>query len=829
MKGFRFKKAVPHLLAAGVFLIVTLLFCKPVLEGKVLNQHDIVSWKGMVQGSLEYKERNGRLPLWNTNLFSGMPNYQVGMEGKNFLPDLNKVLSLGLPKPMNYFFLACLWFYFLCLAVGARPAVAMFAALFFSFATYTPVIISAGHETKMLAMIYMPAVLCGLLLIYQKKYWPGLAVAAYAAFNEIGANHIQITFYLVLLVIAITIPYVIKWIKEKDWKHLITAGSLSVVAGIIGMAGSALLLMTNYEYAKATMRGGSSVEIKNDSVINKKTSGLSKDYAFQYSLGKMETSVLLMPEAFGGSSRKTFDEGSKVVKALVDKGMSEGQAAQIASGIPKYWGGIDGAGTSGPPYLGAIVCLFAIIGFVFIKHPLRWGLLAASIFAICISWGKYFYGFNAFLFDTIPLYNKFRAPSMSLVITQVAFPLMAALCLEKLLSASYTPQQFKPIFKKLLYVIGALIAFLGLAYLMMDYSSWIDAEILKNKDENGDNAIARAIVSGMKAERRAMFGGQLLRTILYAGLVIGAVYLFLSKKMKPVYTLVIIASIAFIDLFIVGKRYLGDEYYVEKDEYTSQNFTPDQADQDILRDKDPQFRVLNLSPDRFMDAQTSYFHRSIGGYHPAKLQSYQDVITQYLSDRTNPEVINMLNGRYVIIRNEQTGQRRAQRNESAYGAAWFIKNVVFTSGSAEELSRIGTIQNLKDTACIDVSFKNLVSADSYSPDSLSVITLVKYDNDFMEYKTKTTSPQLAVLSEIYYPLGWNAYIDNKKTPYLRADYILRAIPVPSGEHTIQFRFEPESYTRGNKISYAVSIILPVLLLLCAFQTWRTEKKKAKGA
>ncbi len=321
MKNSLLKKLLPHALALILFLVVSALFCKPVLEGNVMNQHDNVGWKGMAQNAFEYKEKNGHFPLWNPNLFSGMPNYQVAMEGKTILPDTVKVLSLGLPKPMNFFFLACLFFYILALVLGVNPIVGMIGALAYSFSTYNPVIVAAGHDTQMLATAFMPLLMAGLISIYNKKYWLGLALTTFGTYQELSVNHFQVSYYFFLIAVLVTIGYLVKWIKEKDWKHIGLAGGLTVLAAVIGVAGNALVLMTTSEYSKYTMRGGKDLAIEGDTVKQVKTSGLDTEYAFQYSIEKPETFTLLMPNAFGGGSYARLEEGSDIAKKLIDKGV----------------------------------------------------------------------------------------------------------------------------------------------------------------------------------------------------------------------------------------------------------------------------------------------------------------------------------------------------------------------------------------------------------------------------------------------------------------------------------------------------------------------------
>lgn len=813
------KKILPHIIAIVVFLIVSIIFCKPVLEGNVLNQHDNVGWKGMAQNSFEYKDKNGHFPLWNPNLFSGMPNYQVAMEGKSVMPDLTKIFSLGLPKPINFFFLACLCFYILCITLRIRPVIGILSGLGFAFATYNPVIVAAGHDTQMLATAFIPLLIAGLISIFEKKYWLGLALTTYATYQQIGINHLQVTYYTFLIAIAITLCYLYVWIKNKEWKHIGIAAGITLIAAIIGIAGNALTLKTTSEYAKYTMRGGKDINIQGDSITVAKTSGLDTSYAFEYSLGKAETVTFMMPNAFGGSSSKPAGENSKVISKLMEKGVDENNATQFASQLPAYWGKLS---TSGPAYLGVIICLLGIIGFVVVKKPLRWGLLAITIFGIIMAWGKYFAGFNVFLFENMPLYNKFRAPSFAQVIPQFAVGLIAALSLQYLLFEEKAKEILNKDFKKILYAVGGLFAFLGLMYFSMDYSAPNDGELLANiSAQTKSDEIARAVIAGLKADRHSMFGGQLLRAVGFGVLLLGVFYAYLKNWLKPLAAAIVLLVISTLELTITSHAYLNEDNYVSADDYSNINFAQTPVDQQILQDKDPNFRVFNLAGDRYNESRTSYYHKSIGGYHPAKLRIYQDVLEMYLYGNPNQGVMNMLNAKYIIIQDPQTGQRSVMPNSDAFGPCWLVKNVTIVNDRVASIKAIGNT-NLKDTAIIEkAAATNLVQPQW---DSTASIKMTKFDNDAIEYEVNGNGPQFAVFSEIYYPVGWNAYIDDKKTDYYNVNYILRGLSVPAGKHTVKFIFEPASVKSGNSIMFMSSIAILLILIGGLFMAWRQSRK-----
>ena len=820
MKNPLLKKILPHLIAIVLFLIVSILFCKPALEGNVLNQGDIISWKGMVQNAFEYKASHGHYPLWNPNLFSGMPNYQTVMQGKSILPDTVKLFSFGLPKPINFFFIACLCFYVLALCLRVKPVIGMFGALAFAFATYNPIIIGVGHESKMWAIAFMPLVIAGLISTFEKRYWLGLALTTYGIYQQIGVNHLQITYYTFLIALAIALSYLVNWVKNKEWKHMgITAG-ISALAILIGLAGSALVLKTTAEYVPYTMRGGKDIEVKGDTVTAVKTKGLDTDYAFEYSLGKAEVVTVMMPDAFGSNSGEVLRENSKVVSKLVDKGVPEANAIQLAGQLPRYWGGIDGAaGTAGPPYLGAIVCILTLLGFVLYKKPLRWGLLAISILSVLMAYGKHLAGFNHFLFNTLPLYNKFRAPTMALVITEFTFPVMAILSLQYILFREKSRELLKADFKKILIACGVLIGVLLLMWFGMDYSAPIDKVILGYKfDDSGNNDINRLIISGMKADRKAMFGGQLLRSIGFILLVLGLLYLYMRNTVKPIIVILVLLVATCADLLIVGKKYLDENHYVPKEEMESTNFQPTQQDLEILKDKDPDYRVFSLRGNPYTESRTSYFHKSIGGYHPAKLRIYQDIIDRYLSSPFNEQVLDMLNTKYVITRTDSVITR-----PTALGPCWLVKYVKITDDRVTSMKTLGST-SLKDTAIVEKSFGKMVVQPVW--DSAAYIRLTSFDPDTIRYESNGNGPQFAVFSEIYYPVGWNAYIDGKKTDYCNVNYVLRGISLPAGKHEVKFLFEPPSVKKGKSIMFMASILVLLIFLGGLFLAWRQGRKIA---
>lgn len=831
MKNISWKKILPHVLAIVAFLVIAMIYCRPAMEGQVLQQTDITHWKGMAQDVFNHKEKAGTYPLWNKALFSGMPNYQVFMEQKGYLPDIQKWIRLGLPKPASYFFVSCVAFYILSMVLGLDVIIAILASLAFAYATYNPIIIVAGHESKMEALSYAPGLLAGILMIYKRKYWGGLAVGVLFATLEIYANHPQVTYYLLLVIGIMTLFYIVKWIKEKQFKHLIVSLLLALVCGLIGVANSAKILMTTYEYSKYTMRGGKSVETTGPDghATQTKTTGLDQSYAFQYSLGKSESLVLMMPNAFGGSSTETMDENSHVAEL----------SPQLAQQLPRYWGGVSPF-TSGPPYSGTLICLLAIVSLAVLpKDSDKWWLLASLILGLVLSFGQYMPGINGFLFDHLPFYNKFRAPSMAMVIPQLVLPIMAGLCLQQLffsknreVEIKATPltkeQDLKDYFKPILYALGALLGVCVLVYLFNDYASPVDDQLRAGLRDQ-----ASQVLNALHQDRKAMFGAGIGRVLLFSILLLAGIFVYVKKIVKPVYIVGIFIVVTVIDLFSVNGKYLSTENYQEPDAAQAANFSLTPAQKQIMQDTSPHYRVLNLvGGDPFTDALTSYFLRSVGGYHPAKLRIYQDVIEHQFAKKDgglNMAVLNMLDAKYIIVGGQNPQQPQAaasesvQQNPEALGAAWFVKDVQYTNGPAEGLNALGTFDP-KTTAIVDKSNQAKVGNIQY--DSTATITLASYDNDAIKYGTNANTPQLAVLSEVYYPAGWNAYVDGKKVDYINANYVLRGIAVPAGKHDVEFKFEPASAIEGQKIIYASNALFWVCIGLGIFGVFKKKKEEA---
>jgi len=830
------KKALPHLIAILVFLIVAVVYCRPALEGKVVAQSDMLQYKGMAQQSFEYKEKYGHYPLWSESAFGGMPAYTIAMDHSAiYLGPVVNILSLWLPQPINFFFLACVCFYILMLVLRINPWIGVLAALAYSYSTYDPVIVVTGHVTKMLAIGYAPGVIAGLLLLFQRKFIWGTALLMLFFALQLSTNHLQIVYYTLLSMGLLTLFYIVYAFGQGQGKDAALAIVLAGFAGLVAFGTSALGNLPVQEYSKETMRGGRT-ELTNNTSKQESKNGLSKDYAFQWSYGIGETMTLAVPNVYGGGSGgKEIGDNSKFAERLTQEfSVPEETGLQYANGSA-YWGAQPF--TSGPVYLGAIVCFLAILGLVFVKGWQKWAFLSIIVAGIVLSWGKNFSALNYFLFDHFPFYNKFRAPAMALVIPQLIFPILAALGLNELLNSRQPRMEIWKKFRTAAYITASVLVILIGFYFTADYSGARDSQLkeqfvqgkmqqLSQGKQAGPDvqqqavATGNALIKALQADRQSLYGSDLLRTILLVVAAAVLLGLYLKDKIKQPILLAGLIILSSYDLLAVGARYLSSDNYADSADFDA-NLSPTAADQQINNDPDKNFRVFDESSQSpFEDARTSYHHNSLGGYSPAKLGLYQDLIENQLS-KGNMQVYNMLNTKYFIQRNPQNGQSVAQLNRAAFGACWLVKAIHYVKDGNEEMKALDSV-NVRDTAIVQQRFSSIIK---FSPeaDSAASIKLTENLNDKLTYQFSSATNQFAVFSEIYYDKGWNAYLDGNKADYCRVDYVLRGMPVPAGKHTIEFRFEPHSYATGSMISTWSALILYLLLIGAIVIEFRKKK------
>ncbi len=816
-----------HFIAVALFALVSIIYCKPAIEGKVLQQSDISQWKGMAQDALTYRDQYGKTPLWTNSMFGGMPTYQItGIPGYSYsIGALDNLFTLKLPEPINLFFLASICFYFLAIVLGMNPIVGIVGGLCYSFATYNPIIIVVGHITKMHAIAYLPFFIGAILLIFKRKYILGGVLTALATALFVQANHLQITYYGTLIVFFMSLYHSIQWIIQKDFTHIYKTFVTALVAGMLGVAVNAPILVSTYEYGKESIRGGSLLTTKDSKTSS---TGLNKDYALSYSMFKSEALVLMFPNIYGGGSDPNAIDPtkSKAVEALQQMQPQIGQ--QLQSFIQFYWGGI--GFTAGPPYIGIIVCFFAFIGLFAKKNPHKWWIPAAIVFALMLAAGSYFQSFNYFMVDHLPFYNKFRAPSMILVIPTLLLGILALYGLQAVTEVDNFKNLLKQ-YKNSFILLVVLFAGVILFYVNSDFKSEGDSNLLKQialiQDPNQRAVFdgpAHELVNGLQQDRKTLIEGDITTALIYIGLIFILLFVYYKKIINQTILIASIGVLAMVDLFQVNTKYLKSETYIEAAE-NENTFT--ESPIDIALKKDTSFyRVLDMRggiQNAFNGgALVAYHHKTVGGYNPAKLSIYQDLIeNQWYKFPNCLPVVNMMNTKYVITGNIATD---TLSNPQALGNAWFVKGIEYKKGPAEVMSSLSSF-NPKDTAIVEEKDKNS-ALTSISFDSTATIQLVNNKNDEVNYTSNSSQKQLAVFSEVYYKLGWKAYIDNVETPIYKANYVLRSIVVPAGKHDIRFEFKPTSVNAAQKASIFASALLWLVVLGGLFQWIQKNTKQA---
>lgn len=812
------RRYLPYLVALAVFITITVIYCFPAVQGKVLLQSDVLNFKGMVQESKSYTESQGQHPWWTGSMFSGMPTYQIGNNRFASTPWLRPFTLLS-----RSFFngtMGLILGYFICFFILLRSFkvnkwLCIVGSIAITFSSYFFIIIQAGHITKAVTLAFVAPLIGGFYLIFNKKYIPGILLTM--IYTSIGFMlHIQMSYYISMMIGLMFIAEIVVHCKERRFKDLGLATLLFAVAFFIGLGTNTGKYLTNREYAKETMRGGHSELVKADDDVNK-TSGLDLSYATQWSYGIDETFSLLIPNIKGGSSNYVVGENSKVHKALIDNHVGKRNADEFANQqLPMYWG--KQPFTSGPVYIGAIVCLLFIFGLLIVKGPYKWALLAATLFSIMLSWGKNFMGMTRFFFDYFPMYSKFRAVSSILIVAEIAMPLLAFLAIEEVVKNKVPA---KTIINKLLIATG-ITGGICLFFALFGGSLY---DFVSPNDHQIKSQLPAWLYAAILDQRESMLRTDALRSLLFIAAGAATIWLFVSKKIKmPLFT-IILGLLVVCDMYPVNKRFFNDGDFVSKKEY-DKYFQIQPYEKQILQDKDPNFRVLNLTSNTFNDSRTSYRLKSIGGYHGAKLRRYQDLIDQHIS-KNNFEVLNMLNTKYIVT-NGQQGSAFAQRNPSAYGNAWFVDSLVFVNTPNEESEALNTI-NLRTTAVADAKFTDKVTSKNPTHDPNAQIALTSYNPDKLTYNFESKNDELVVFSEIYYPYGWKAYIDGKFTEHFRANYTLRGLSVPAGNHKIVFEFTPDSVRKGNIISMIfVAIMYATIIGSLCLGVSRHLKRKQKA-
>jgi len=799
----KIRPGLPHIIAIILFIIISFAYFFPVLEGKTLKANDSMVSTINSKEIRDYREKYNQEPLWTNSIFSGMPAYLISVKFPgNLLKHLDTALRV-FKMPVSVLFLSMAGFYLMLLMFGADPWLSVAGAIAYGLSSFFFQILAAGHNTQAVALAYMAPTIGGIYYAYRKDVIKGALLTAFMLSLEILANHAQITYYTFICLLIFIIIEFIGSFRNKTLPKFFKTSAILVIPAIIAIGVNFGNLYTINEYGKYSTRGKSDL-VSNEKV---KSGGLDRDYIVNWSYGIDETMNLLIPNYKGGSS-KPFDKDSQTVKAL-----RQNNAGSAVNQVMKYWG--TQPSTEGPHYMGAIVIFLFILGIVVLKGSEKWWLLIATILSIMLAWGKNFMPLTNLFIDFFPGYNKFRAVTMILIIAQFCIPLMGFLTLRDFYNGTLTKKEMMKGLKIAGGITGGILLFIllfpGIAGSFLnayekDYPSWL----------------SEALVS----DRKALLRSDTLRSLVFAAIGAGILIAYVSDKLKKEYSIVLLAFFILIDLWSADKRYLGSDRF-ERQSAIQKTFTPSVADAAILQDKS-YHRVLNLSVSTFNDnSPTSWFHKSVGGYHGAKLERYQELIDSSLfrelmifSDAfdkkpstveellpvfTKTTSLNMLNTKYVIYNSEAP----PLVNPNAMGNAWFVQTAVMAGNANEELALLKTI-DISREAAIDVKFRDLVRSTAFDVDSADKIELVSYQPNELEYKYTAGGERLAVFSEIYYPAGWLCYIDGNESSYFRANYVLRGMILPSGSHSVKFTFKPSSYYNGNKVSLASSLILILL-------------------
>ena len=780
-----FSKVWPHAVAVAAMILLSCIYFAPiVVENKQLPQGDVISASGMGHDSKIYHDKTDRYAHWSNGMFGGMPhNYSYSIPSKSLFRPIGKIIKFGFdPYTIGIVFLYLLGFYVFMLCLGCSSWLSLLGAIAFALASYNIIIIDAGHVNKCLVIATIAPIIGGVMLCYRKRYIIGVIVTILSLGLNVYWNHQQISYYLIIMLLCLAVAYFIHALRTKEVKDFFVASAILIASAVLSILPAADKLIPTMDYQKETMRGGA--VLKTDGDIKAEKSGLNRDYAFMWSYGKAETMTLLIPNYYGASNNYPIGKNSETYR-LVKKYAGAGTAKQFAQNAPMYWG--DQPFTSGPVYAGAIICFLFLLGLLVVEDKDRWWLLAAAVIGIILSWGRNCPEINNFLFDYLPLYNKFRTPSMALVITTTAMAILGMMALKKVVDKEVQPKH--------LYIAAGVTGFICLLFA-------IAPSLAGNFSAASDAQWPEWLQNAFVIDRKMMLRQDAWRSLIFIALSFGVMWAYLRfPKMKQPVLLAIIGVLVLADLWVVDKRFLNDNHFVPKKQ---QLLSPTAADQQILQDTDPDYRVLNQASNTFNESRTSYYHKSIGGYSPAKLRRYQDVIDYYLSGRLNMNVINMLNTRYVIT------QEGVQRNPAAMGNAWFVNTIQWVNNPNEEIKAIGDA-DLWKIAVIDTCWQSKVQSTSFTNDQASIVLFEYKAPDDLVYESNNSAAGLAVFSEVYYKT-WKAYVDGEEVPVLRANYILRAIEVPAGRHTIEFKCRDELLIKTQGWSIMASLLVGLVLL-----------------
>lgn len=817
-----FKNLLPNLIAIVAFVIISALFSAPAVKGDRVAPHDTISWLYMSKEARSYYDSTGQNPGWSNSMFGGMPTSMIyDITPTTWYSHLGSFILFQnaneLVNPIGFLLITMICCFALLKAMRINTLISAIGAIAYALTTYTSILIVAGHLTKVLNLAYLPGVLAGVIYMYRGKYLPGILTLTLFFCFYLSAGHFQIIYYSIILILAVCSYFLIIAIKENKLVNFFKSSAIILVIFLVSTLTIYTGLVGTSDYAKYSTRGGKSeLTINKDNKLQQTDGGLSKEYAFSWSNGIGETFCAFIPNLYGGASGSNIGEDSHYGEALSQLGVPSQQVAGMTANAPTYFG--DQPFLSGPMYFGAIVCFLAILALFTIKSSFKWVLLGAGIFFAMLSWGKNFSGLNYWLFDHMPLFNKFRSPNMVLSFSTLITIMLAFWGLYDFITSK---QDKAVLFKKFklasITTLGIVVALILYSQFMMSYKSAADGQLEQSFGEH-----AGTLLKALKEDRAAMAMKDGLRSLVFIAIAIAALWALVKERISAQVTVIVIGLASIIDLWSVAKRYLNEEVF--KDAYTIEQefFTPRPVEAQIMKDTDPNFKVLDLSINYTNDAKTSYFLKTLGGYHPAKLQSYQDLLETQIG-KLNGSVLNMLNTKYIITPGEK-GNATVIPNPAALGNAWFVSKVKYTKTADETILAMNApaINDPKpDTAGIAFNpgieaivrdqYQKAIGGSDFQTDSSAKITLTGYALPHMVYESNNSHDGLAVFSEIYYPGNWTAYVDGKETEIFPVNYVLRAVKVPAGKHKIEFKYVNKHLQKNERVNLLGSILVTIIL------------------
>lgn len=793
------KKCFPHILILLGFVIISLVYFSPVLQGKSIFQSDIVHYIGMSKQQKDFKQATGEETYWTNSAFGGMPTYQLGAQyPNNYIKKLDLALRF-LPRPADYLFLYFIGFYILLLVLKVDLKLAALGALAFGFSTYLIIILGVGHNSKAHAIAYMPLVLSGILLTFRKHYIIGFLLTTLALALELVANHPQMTYYLMLLVLVLGIAYIIDAYKKQELPHFFKSVGILVFAVVLAVGLNATGFLATQEYAKESTRGRSELTINPDGSPKEVTSGLDRDYITEYSYGILETFNLFIPRFMGGGSHEDVGKDSESYQFFLKQGVPPLEAREYAKQTPTYWG--DQTIVEAPAYIGAVVIFLFVFALFLVKGRLKWWLVGGSLMSLILSYGdsQPFKFITDFFIDYVPLYNKFRAVSSIQVILELCIPVLGIFGLVRLFNNfNKDEEKLKALKFTVIITAGLAVVFLLFKSSLFNFVGGSDGYYRQN--------FGQQFMDALIADRKTFFTEDTLRTLVLVLLSAGTIYLFLKKKLSETKVIMAFAVLIVIDLVGVDRRYVNNDDFVPSIKM-NKPYQATEVDKAIMQDPE-HFRVYDLVSRA--PAKASYFYNSLTGYHAAKLKRYNELYDFYIS-KNNINVLNMLNTKYIIAEDEE-GNPFPYTNPDANGNAWFVENIKLVNSANEEILALDSLDTKKEAVMMAENGYASFLKDDIMIDTTATITVEVYEPNYIKYKSKSAVDGFAVFSEIYYKEGWNAYVDGQLTPYSRVNYVLRGMNVPAGEHVIEFKFEPEVVKTGSRIALASSIIFVLLLI-----------------